>query len=62
LAQWTEDGTHIDDYTGTSATHKKGDYKYNELGKPFYETLEGKSPVNRQLLTVWDTITVDGST
>jgi hypothetical protein len=61
LAQWTEDGTHLDPFTNTSMTHKKGERKYNEFGKPYYETLEGKSPVNRQLLSPWDTITVDGS-
>ena len=62
LAQWTEDGEHLDEFSEQSTTHKKGDYKYNEFGKPYYETLEGKTPVNRQMLTIWDTVTVDGST
>lgn len=62
LAQWTEDGTHIDPFSGSSIPHKKGDMRYNEYGKPYYETLEGKTPANRQILSPWDTITVDGST
>lgn len=62
VAQYTEDGTHLDLFTGENVKHKKGEYKYNELGKPYYETLDGATPVNRQLLSGWDTITVDGTT
>lgn len=61
LAQYTTDGTHIDPFTEESVSHKKGEMKYNEMGKPFYETLEGATPVSRQILSPWDTITNDGS-
>lgn len=61
LAQWTEDGMHSDEFSGMDMVHKKGEYKLNELGKYYYETLEGKTPLNRTLLSPWDTITDDGS-
>jgi len=62
LAQWDEDGIHMDPFTETSVKHTKGEYKFNEAGKPYYETLEGRNPVNKQILSPWDTVTVDGTT
>lgn len=42
--------------------HRKGEYKINpDTGTYYYETLNGKTPHDRQVLTVFDVITKDGS-
>ena len=56
LAQYEED---IVDKDGTK--HKKGDYKLNEEGTYYYETLGGRSPIGKQVLSSLDTLTVDGT-
>lgn len=56
LAQYEEDTT---DKDGTK--HKKGDYKLNEEGTYYYETLGGRSPIGKQVLSSLDTLTVDGT-
>ena len=61
LAQYDEDGTHIDPITGQEKKHKKGDYKLNEEGTYYYETLNGRSPLGKQVLSLTDVITVDGT-
>lgn len=61
IAQWEEDGEHIDLLTGEKATHKKGDYKYNENGTFYYETLNGRNVYGKQVLNKMNTLTVDGS-
>ena len=60
LAQWEEDGEHVDPITGLTKTHKKGDYKLNDKGTYYYETLNGRSPIGKEVLSVFDTLTVDG--
>ena len=59
LAQWDEDGTHIVD--GREVAHKAGDYKFNENGDPYYETLGNRSLAGKDILHISDTLTVDGS-
>lgn len=54
LAQYEEDTV---DKDGTK--HKKGDYKLNEEGTYYYETLGGRSPIGKQVLSSLDTLTVD---
>ena len=61
IAQWDEDGEHIDLLTGEKKKHKKGDYKYNEDGTFYYETLNGRDVYGRQVLNRMNTLTVDGS-
>lgn len=61
IAQWDEDGEHIDLLTGETKKHKKGDYKYNEDGTFYYETLNGRDVYGRQVLNKMNTLTVDGS-
>ena len=41
-AKWHEDGTHIDPITGREVKHKKGEYRVNEDGKFFTETIGKK--------------------
>lgn len=59
LAQWDEDGTHMVD--GREVSHKAGDYKFNENGDPYYETLGNRSLTGKDILHISDTLTVDGS-
>lgn len=60
MAQWEEDGEHIDPITGLTKTHKKGDYKLNDKGTYYYETLNNRSPIGKEVLSIFDTLTVDG--
>ena len=59
LAQWDEDGTHIED--GIEVQHKAGDLKLNANYKPYYETLGNREIYNKELLRMSDVLTVDGS-
>ena len=60
MAQWEEDGEHIDPITGLTRLHKKGEYKLNDKGTYYYETLAGRTPIGKEVLSVFDTLTVDG--
>ena len=60
MAQWEEDGEHIDPITGLVTKHHKGDYKLNDKGTYYYETLGDRSPIGKEILSVFDTLTVDG--
>lgn len=60
LATWDEDGTHIDEMTGMVREHKKGDAKLNNKGTYYYETLGGRSIIGKDVLSTFDTLTVDG--
>ena len=61
LAQWDEDGIHIDPVTGQEVQHKKGDKKLNENGTFFYENLDGRDIYGRQVLNKMDTLTAESS-
>lgn len=61
VAQWDEDGEHVDPLTGEIKKHKKGDYKYNDEGTFYYETLNGRDVYGKQVLNRMNTLTVDGS-
>lgn len=58
LAQYDEDGTHEVD--GKIVSHKKGDLKYNEDGRPYYELLGDREMYGKDLLHYTDTLTIDG--
>ena len=60
MAQWEEDGEHIDPITGLITKHNKGDYKLNDKGTYYYETLGDRNPIGKEVLSVFDTLTVDG--
>jgi hypothetical protein len=62
IAQWDEDGEHIDTLTGQTVQHKKGDYKYNNDGTFYYETLNGRDIYGKQVLNKMNTLTVEGTT
>ena len=59
LAQYEEDGFH--EVNGNMFKHKKGEYKFDEYGNPFYEILGGKNTANREILHMSDILTTDGS-
>ena len=61
LAQWDEDGEHIDPISGKLVKHKKGQKKINENGTFYYENLNGRSIYGREVLSKFDTLTVDGT-
>lgn len=59
LAQYDEDGIH--EVNGKQVVHKKGEYKFDDQGNPFYEKLGSRSSVNKEVLHVSDILTTDGS-
>lgn len=61
LAQYDEDGEHEDPFTGQIVKHSKGDKKINYNGTFYYEDLNGRDIYGREVLSVWDTLTVDGT-
>lgn len=61
-ARWEEDGTHIDPLTKQEVRHNKGDWKLNEDGNPYYETLGDRNISGLNPLHWEDTLTVDGTT
>lgn len=60
LAKYDQEGTHIDPFTGKEVKHAKGDLRINDQGKYFYETLDGRSLAGQDVLSGFDTLTVDG--
>lgn len=61
IAQWDEAGEHIEPFSGRKVKHNKGDYKYNEDGSYYYETLGRREVYGKQFKSMFDSITVDGS-
>ena len=59
LATWDEDGIHEEN--GRSVQHRKGEYKFDEDGSPYYETLGEREVYDKDVLHYTDTFTVDGS-
>jgi hypothetical protein len=58
LATYDEDV--FDEETGQKI-HNKGDKKLNNDGLPYYETLGGRNPHDKQILNKMNTFTKDGS-
>jgi len=61
LATYDENGTHFDPILGREVEHYKGQKKLNDRGVPYYETLAGRSAANKDILSITDNLTVDGS-
>ena len=57
---YDSDGEHYDTFTGQMMPHKKGEYKLNKYGLPYTETLDGRSLVNKEVVSGFDLLTVDG--
>lgn len=61
VAKWEEDGQHVDPFTGRTLKHQKGDLKINDQGEYYYETLGKRSAYGKEIKSVFDSLTVDGS-
>jgi len=61
MAVYDEEGEHKDPITGQMVKHKKGDYKLNDEGSYYYETLGDRSPIGKNILSQFNTITIDGT-
>ena len=60
-AKWHEDGEHIDPITGRTVKHKKGDYRLNEDGQFFTETIGKKEGYNEEFVALSDILTKEDS-
>lgn len=58
-ATYDSDGEHYDQYTGNTVKHKKGEYKLNQYGSPYTETLNGRSLIGKEVVSAFDVMTVD---
>lgn len=61
MAQWDEDGEHVDPISKELVKHKKGELKLNENGTYYYENLDGRDVYGRRVLSKLNTLTTDGS-
>lgn len=60
LATYDSAGEHYDPISHKMVHHEKGEYKLNDNGEYYTETLNGRSPIGKQVISSFDTITVDG--
>ena len=60
-AQWDEDGMHIDKETNREILHKKGEYKVDDNGKYFTETLGDREIYGKQAVASSDLLTKEGT-
>lgn len=61
MAQWEDDSYHIDPLTGEKKKHKKGEYKLNSEGQYYTETLNGRNPMNKRVISLGNLLTIDGT-
>ncbi len=61
MAQYDQDGTHIDPFTGEQVEHKAGDLKLDNTGNFYYEKLDGRDIYGRRVLNKMNVLTTDGS-
>ena len=60
-AQWDSDGQSLDPVTKRLVSHKKGDWKINEDGNLYIETLGNREIYGKQIVNPKDLLTTDGS-
>lgn len=60
-AQWDSDGESIDPLTGRMTAHKKGDWKFNNEGNLYIETLGNREIYGKQVVNPLDLLTDDTS-
>lgn len=60
-AQWDKDGDTKDPISGRTVKHKKGEWKYDEDGSLYVETLGGREIYGKQVVNPTDLITKEGT-
>lgn len=60
-ATWDEDGTHIDKMSGEEVKHQKGEWKTDEFGNYYAETVDNEEALDKQFVTWSQVITDDES-
>ena len=60
-AQWDDDGEHADPVSGLTVKHKKGDWKVDETGSYYLETLANREVYGKQVVALQDILTKDDS-
>lgn len=60
-ATWDEDGVHEDPISGRQIKHKKGEWKLNDKGQFYTETLGSRSGYGKQFVAASDTLTKEDS-
>lgn len=61
MAQWEEDGEHVNPVTGVTEKHQKGQLKLNDLGDPYYEYLDGRNIYGKRVLNKMNVLTPEDS-
>lgn len=60
-AKWHEDGEHQDPITGRTVKHRKGEYRLNDDGKFFTETIGKKQGYDEEFVALSDILTKEDS-
>lgn len=60
-ASWDSDGTHIDPFTGKEVKHSKGEWKTDEFGNYYAETINNEEALDKQFVTWSEVLTDDES-
>lgn len=60
-ATWDEDGVSIDPITNKQIAHKKGEWKFDDTGNLYVETLGDREMYGKQIVNPLDVLTKEGS-
>ena len=60
-AAWDEDGTHYNKVLGREVSHKAGDWKYDDTGNYYTETIGKREIYNKQVVNPSDLLTTEGT-
>ena len=60
-AAWDEDGTHYNKILGREVSHKAGDWKYDDTGNYYTETIGDREIYNKQVVNPSDLLTTEGT-
>lgn len=60
-ATWDEDGQHFDKTLGRTVNHRKGDWKTNDSGQFYTETIGNREAYDKQFVAASDTLTKEDS-
>lgn len=60
-AVWQSDGYHVDQETGKTVAHQKGEWKTDKDGRFYMETVGDRESYGMETVSSWDTLTSEGS-